>query len=155
VEPDVSPIHRTGDGDRIAGSSWESLTERLIREAQERGEFDDLPFQGERIPLEDDSAAGELALGFHMLRNAGIAPPWIEADKDVRRLLEKRAALVDRARREGRVSERLRREFESLIATLNRSIDVLNWEAPTHGVQRRRLDAVDELRSLEEAARSG
>lgn len=151
----MSPIHRAGDGERIAGASWESLTERLVREAQERGDFDDLPFRGERIPLEDDSAAGDRALGFHMLRNAGIAPPWIEADKDVRRLLGKRDALLDRARREGRVSERLRREFEALIATLNRSIDVLNWEAPTLAVQRRRLDPVDEMRAIDEAARQG
>ena len=151
----MSPIHRTGDGERIAGASWESLTERLIREAQERGDFDDLPFRGERIPLDDESAAGDRALGFHMLRNAGVAPPWIEVDKDVRRLLGKREGLLERARREGRVSERLRREFEALIAAANRSIDVLNWEAPTLAVQRLRLDPTDEMRALEEAARTG
>ena len=50
-----------------------------------------------RLPIEDDSAAGERALGFRVLRNAGVAPPWIEADKEVRDLLAQRDALLARA----------------------------------------------------------
>ncbi len=151
----MSPIHRGGDGEKTAGLTWESLIERLIREAQERGEFDNLPYQGQRIPLEDDSAAGDMALGFHLLRNAGFAPPWIEIDKDVRRALARRDVLLDRARREGRVSDRLRREFEAHVADTNRLIDTLNWEAPSHHVHRRRLDATTEVAQLEAAAREG
>jgi hypothetical protein len=84
----VSPQRRDADGTRRTAHSWESLVERQIREAMEAGAFNELPYQGERLPLEDDSAAGEWAMAHRMLRNAGMAPPWIESDKEVRRLLE-------------------------------------------------------------------
>ncbi len=32
------------------GSEWESWVDRLVREAEQRGEFDDLPGQGKPIP---------------------------------------------------------------------------------------------------------
>ena len=78
---------RDGEGKISLGPTWESIVERQIREAMEDGAFDELPYQGVPIPLDDDSAAGERALGFRVLRNAGVAPPWIEADKEVRDLL--------------------------------------------------------------------
>ena len=78
---------RDGEGKLSVGPTWESIVERQIREAMEDGAFDELPYQGLPIPLGDDSAAGERALGFRVLRNAGVAPPWIEADKEVREVL--------------------------------------------------------------------
>jgi len=65
----------------------EKLNERQIREAQEAGAFDDLPFKGERIPLEGDSAAGDWDRAYRMLRNARFAPTWIETDKEACDLL--------------------------------------------------------------------
>ena len=50
-----------------------------------------------RCPSRTRRYAGEWALAFRMLRNAGVAPPWIEADKEVRELLARRDALVARA----------------------------------------------------------
>jgi len=54
--------------------SRETLIDRKIREAQEAGAFDDLPFQGEPLPLVDDSAAGDWALACRMLKGARFAP---------------------------------------------------------------------------------
>lgn len=73
----------------------ETLVERQIREAMEAGAFDDLPHTGSRLPLEDDSAAGDWAQAYRMLRNAGAAPPWIESDKAVRSLLDERDRLME------------------------------------------------------------
>ena len=73
---------RDGEGRDLGRSDVESIVERQIREAMEDGAFDELPYRGVPIPLDDDSAAGERALGFRVLRNAGVAPPWIEADKE-------------------------------------------------------------------------
>ena len=90
AQPDRFPPQRRpasrldAEGRRQVAPTWESLVERQLREAMDEGKFDDLPFRGERIPFDDDAAAGDWALAFHMLRNAGVAPPWIEADKDVR-----------------------------------------------------------------------
>ena len=91
-------VHRRGpDGRMEVGPDWETLIERQIREAQAEGKFQDLPHQGEPLPNDDNPYAGERALAFHVLRNAGVAPPWIEADKEVRELLAKRDAIVARA----------------------------------------------------------
>ncbi len=142
----MSPIHRDGEGGRTAGATWESLVERLIREAQERGEFDDLPFRGRRIPLEDDSPAGELALGFHVLRNAGVAPPWVEADKEARRLLAERHVLLARAAgASGICHERDRRRLEELVGEYNDAVLRLDSAAPTTAVHRRPLSGAREL----------
>ncbi len=134
------------------GPSWESLVERQIREAMESGAFDDLPYRGERLPLEDDSAAGDWALAHRMLRNAGIAPPWIQADKEARGRLAERDRLLERASR-GPLSEfarrRLRADLDRIVGEANRAIERLNAEAPTDRQHRRRLDPEAERRALE------
>jgi hypothetical protein len=130
----------------------ETLVERQIREAMEDGRFDDLPHQGRRLPIEDDAAAGDWALAFRMLRNAGVAPPWIEADKAVRELLEARERLFAKARRSQPASrQRLRAELERLVRDLDRAIARVNAEAPTDRQHRRPLVLADELAQLDAA----
>lgn len=58
-------------GNRQVAPTWESLIDRQIREAMGEGKFDDLPFTGRPLPNPDDSAAGEWAMAYRMLRNAG------------------------------------------------------------------------------------
>jgi hypothetical protein len=146
------PKRRDEEGRFQVGPTWESIVERQIREAMERGAFDELPHRGRPLPVDDDSAAGERALGFRVLRNAGIAPPWIEADKEVRELLARRAALVARAPRTGVLARpRLREEFRRVVDATNRAIARLNAEAPTERQHRRQLDEADELARLEAA----
>jgi hypothetical protein len=133
--------------------SREPLIDRLIREARERGAFDDLPFQGERLPLVDDSAAGEWALAYRMLKGANFAPPWIETDKEIRTLLAKRAAILERAPRTTPISQaRDRAELQRVVEAANRAITRLNHEAPTIEQHRRLLDPAAELEALERAA---
>ena len=118
----------------------------------EEGRFDELPYRGEPLPVEDDAAAGERALGFRVLRNAGVAPPWIEADKEVRALLADRDVLLARAAVAGEAAwPRLRRELEGIVLGANRAIDRLNSEAPTERQHRRLLDLEEELARLEAA----
>ena len=93
----MSPQRRDADGRPQTAHSWESLVERQIREAMDAGAFEDLPFRGQRLPIEDDSAAGEWAMAHRMLKSAGAAPPWIESDKEARRLLAVLAAMLERA----------------------------------------------------------
>ena len=134
--------------------SRESLIDRQIREAQEAGAFDDLPFRGERIPLEDDSAAGDWALANHILRNANMVPPWIATDKEVRDLLGRRDAILARAQRSGATTigrERDRAELGRIVEDANRAIAILNSEAPTDRQHRRRLDIASELAVLARA----
>ena len=130
----------------------ETLLERQIREASEAGAFDDLPFRGERIPLEDDSAAGDWGLAYHVLKNANMAPPWIETDRAVRGLLAQRDVVVARAPRSSAIGrERDRAELRRIVAEANRMIAILNDEAPTDRQHRRLLDLARELAALERA----
>ena len=148
----MSPERRDSAGRREIGPSWESLIERQIREATEAGAFDDLPHQGERLPLEDDSAAGEWAMAHRMLKEAGVAPPWIESDKEARRRLDELGRLLVRAAVASPVSrERLRSEHAALVTEANRAIARVNSEAPTERQHRRILDPAAEAARLEAA----
>jgi hypothetical protein len=147
----VAVKRRDGDGQLEVGPTWESVVERQIREAMADGAFDDLPFQGRPLPADDDPA-GEWALAFHVLRNARIAPPWIEADKEVRALLAAREALLERARRQGPgTGPSLRRDLERIVAAANAAITRLNAEAPTDRQHRRLLDLRADLLALDDA----
>lgn len=132
----------------------ETLIERQIREAIEQGAFSNLPHQGERLPLEDDSAAGDWALAHRMLRNAGAAPPWIESDKVVRALLDERNHLLARAPRSSEARRaRARDELTRIVEAANRAIERVNAEAPTDRQHRRPLDVGAELERLERVVR--
>jgi anti-sigma-K factor RskA len=127
----------------------EKLIDRQIREAMDEGKFDDLPHQGERLPLEDESAAGDWALGYHVLRNARFAPPWIETDKEVRALLARRDAILERAPRSSAIARpRDERELREVVTAANQAIFRLNHEAPTARQHRRLLDLDAELAAL-------
>jgi DnaJ family protein C protein 28 len=155
---DRSPVHRRdAEGKVQVGPSWETLIERQIREAVEQGRFDRLPHHGEPLPNDDNPYAGERALAFHVLRNAGVAPPWIEADKEVRELLARRDAILASAAAGSAPTAFARRrdraELEDLVARANASIERLNAEAPTPRQQRRPLVRADELARYDEACR--
>jgi len=159
--PDASDRKRgvqrkDADGNLQVGTSWESLVERQIREAMEAGKFDDLPLHGKSLPNDDNPYAGEWSLAYKMLKNAGVAPPWIAADKEVRELLAQRDALLSRAATGDVTSFRRRREraaLEDLVARINRAIAKVNAEAPTVAQHRRPLLVADELAKYDEACR--
>lgn len=148
MEPGRKPPNRLdAEGRRQIAPTWEAM---------EAGEFDDLPFRGERLPLVDDTYAGDRAMAFHVLRNAGVAPPWIEADKEIRALLARRDAILARAAEPSTSTlarRRRRAELEALVATVNAAIGRLNAEAPTDRQHRRPLVLADELACLDELSR--
>ena len=65
------------------------IAEQRIREAQERGDFDNLPGAGKPLELEDDSHMPEdLRMAYKVLRNAGYVPPEIAERKEAESLLD-------------------------------------------------------------------
>jgi hypothetical protein len=152
----MSPQRRDAEGRWQSAHSWESLVERQIREAIETGAFGELPHQGERLPLEDDTAAGEWAMAHRILREAGAAPPWIEADKEARRLLAEIETLLERAPHASRLSQaRARVTLTGLVEAANAAILRLNSEAPTERQHRRPLDLAELLARRERTVRGG
>ena len=157
--PDNRPqVHRRGpDGRMEVGPDWESLIERQIREATAQGQFDNLPYQGEPLPNDDNPLAGDMALGFHVLKNAGVAPPWIEAAKEAERLLELRDAILAHAASgdapSGIARKRDRAALEGIVTQANLAIARVNAEAPADSLFRRPASLADALARYNEACR--
>jgi hypothetical protein len=142
---------------------WESLIDQKIREAMERGEFDDLPGKGEPLdtsenPFEDP----ELRLAHLMLRNAGFAPSWIEERKDIDSEFENALHEMTRAwtvlqnalgtENEGGARARWEKaltSFRKQGAELNRRITAWNLKAPAAGFQRSLIDIEKEVGQVE------
>ncbi len=67
--------------------AFEKIVERKIREAQEKGAFDNLPGSGNPIDLQDDSNIPEdLRLAYKILKNADCLPPEIQLRKEIRQM---------------------------------------------------------------------
>jgi hypothetical protein len=93
-------------------------------------------------------------MAFRILRNAGVAPPWIEADKEARALLARRDAILAHAPDATPYRfARLRRELEDAVIEANAAIARLNAEAPSDRQHRVPLDLAGELARLEAARR--
>jgi hypothetical protein len=139
------------------GPNWDTLIERQIREAMETGKFNELPHQGKPLPNDENPYAGDMALAFHMLKNAGVAPPWVEADKEVRELLAKRDQIIKRAATGGAPSvfarKRDRESLTRLVKDANTAIAKVNTESPTQREHRRSLVLDDVLAEYEAACR--
>ena len=67
--------------------AFQKIVEKRIREAQQNGEFDNLPGRGEPMTLEDDShIPEELRLTYKILKNANCLPPELQLRKEIRQM---------------------------------------------------------------------
>jgi len=63
------------------------IVEQRIKEAQEKGQFDNLPGRGEPLALEDDRYIPEdLRMAYKILKNADCLPPELELKKEIRQM---------------------------------------------------------------------
>lgn len=79
--PTPEPNDTRGAPLRRRPVTYESAVEKQIREAQERGDFDNLPGSGK--PLSGESWGGEWGLAYHVLKQAGETLPWIALGRDI------------------------------------------------------------------------
>ena len=67
--------------------AFQKIVEKKIREAQQKGEFENLPGCGEPMTLEDDShIPEELRLTYKILKNANCLPPELQLRKEIRQM---------------------------------------------------------------------
>lgn len=60
------------------------IAEQRIREAMERGEFDNLPLHGKPLKLDDLTGVPEhLRMGYKILKNAGVLPEAMQLKKEI------------------------------------------------------------------------
>ena len=72
------------------------IVEERIREAQERGDFENLPGKGKPLTMEDDSnVAEDLRLAYKILRNADCLPPELELRREIRRMEDMLGCITD------------------------------------------------------------
>ncbi len=98
----------------------EKLIEEKIREAMERGEFDDLPGKGKPLDLDAYFATPEdVRLGYSVLKSAGCVPVEVELQKEIESLKARLDVSDDERERQS-----LRKEIEG--KTLKLSLDSVN-----------------------------
>ena len=147
---------------------WEKWIDQQIREAQERGEFDNLPGKGKPLDLTPNPYAKEQELAFKILKDAGYAPEWIELDKAIRGRLDRarttlarrwawyQSRLGELASRSDRWAQAERErslagwekaivDFEVEITALNGEIGELNLKVPSPRFQRSKVNVAREI----------
>ncbi len=154
---------------------WESSIDKQIREAMERGEFDNLPGAGKPLDLSDNPhTPEEWRLAFKILKDNHVAPEWIEAGKEIRREHEALTTLLDQQLRWQReclaqakslapakataerthlveARERTCRVYRERALALNKMIDTFNLQVPNSQLQLPRVRIDDELKRFIEA----
>lgn len=139
---------------RLILPNLESAIDKQIREAMERGDFDNLRGQGKPLNLERDPGVPEdMELAFNLLKNAGFAPAWIETRKEMEAAKEKLFAPLRRfvagppfhRRERAQLQAKLVEQFRAGAAELNRQIDTFNLNAPTPQVHLRRIRIDSEI----------
>ena len=78
---------------------WMDMVEEQIREAQERGVFDNLPGAGKPLVIDENPAAGAKALAYSLMKANNVAPPEIALGREVDDDLARAEALVAALRR--------------------------------------------------------
>jgi len=121
-------------------SQWESAIDTQIREAQERGDFDNLPGQGRPLPADvwDD----EWGLAYHILRQAGETLPWISLGRDIEAAQAKLQALLrDAATVSFAERARAREQYLREAAALDKLLQEYAFVVPSRQLERGRLPA--------------
>ena len=135
----------------------ESMAEKMLREAIEAGEFDNLPGKGQPIDLSENPFEDpDLRTVHRLLRNAGFAPAWIEERKDIDALFDSARQKLERAwklfgqQTQGEHPDWQRnvREFLELTSELNERIKLYNLKAPAHPFHRKRIDAESVIQKI-------
>ncbi|HOP63355.1 MAG TPA: DUF1992 domain-containing protein [Spirochaetota bacterium] len=77
-------------------SIFETIAERRIQEAMNRGEFDNLSCKGKPLPPDDlDMVPDELWMSYKILKNAGVIPEEVELRKSIMHLNDLLNTCVD------------------------------------------------------------
>ncbi|MCF6246660.1 MAG: DUF1992 domain-containing protein [Desulfobacula sp.] len=96
-------------------SGFEKLVERRIKQAQKKGEFDNLKGTNKPLKFEDEHIPSELRLAHKILKNSGFLPPEIELKKKI----SKTEQLLDQANVDSPERGKIRKKLNYLVTKLN------------------------------------
>jgi DnaJ family protein C protein 28 len=153
--------------------NWNEIIERQIIEAQERGEFDDLPGKGKPLDLtENPFTDPEWRVAYKILKDNGFTLDWIELDQEIRAELEARReqllrnkcwyersmAQLEHQESHWAEEERVRVQhtwgyaletFADQVAQINKKIELLNLKVPLVNLQRPKIRVGEEKLGLD------
>jgi hypothetical protein len=131
---------------------WESAIDKQIREAQERGDFDNLPGQGRPLPAEPWE--GDWALAYHVLRQAGETLPWISLGREIEAAQARLARMLrDAASLSSEQRPRARERYLREAAALDTLLQEYAFLVPVRQLERGRLPATVAARQFDQACR--
>lgn len=135
---------------RYRGKQYYDYIDEQIHEAQERGEFDNLPGTGKPLNLDQNPFSGDKAMAYSLLRQNGYAPPEIELAKEIRSRFEKAQQKLEKLRQQRKslssrrippfdsekrafndAVEKATEQYDHLLRELNRKILNLNLMTPS------------------------
>lgn len=94
---------------------WDRIVEERIQQAQDEGQFDNLPGKGKPLKLDDDAFIPEdLRMTYKVLKNSNCLPIEMEQRKEIFNLRQLLNAAVDEETRRN-----LRRELNLMTLELN------------------------------------
>jgi hypothetical protein len=135
-------------------TQFESWIDKQIREAQERGDFDNLRGAGKPLTPDDPNVqafAGDDAMGLRMLKNNEALPAWIELNREIvadrqacLRILDYYTTERDRDRR-----ARFADDYRRRVAAMNEKIDQYNLIVPGMHLEQVRVRPALELRDAD------
>jgi hypothetical protein len=129
---------------------WDLIVEERIRAAMDEGAFDQLLGKGQPLTLCSDAVVdNHWQLAYHVMQNAGIAPQWIELDREIREQVQQArealssslATFAESEPARSHAIERFRRE----VADANRMIKQFNLLIPLYRFGRSLIDAEREI----------
>lgn len=102
---------------------FDRIVEALIRDAQERGEFDHLPGKGKPIDLDEYFQMPEdVRMAQSLLKNAGMTAPEIQLLKEISELRQLLTSLMDEKKKQEvqKKSQEKQIEFNLMMERRNR-----------------------------------
>jgi DnaJ family protein C protein 28 len=135
---------------KLRNKRFHDYIEEIIHEAQERGDFDHLPGAGKPLNLDDDTGAGDKALGYRLLKSNDCLPTELELAKEIRTERERTETKLARVIHRGEtlrarrvppfpsekrafnaMVEKTAAEYDKTLRELNRKILTLNLTTPS------------------------
>jgi len=135
---------------RFRGKQYFDDIEEQSREAQARGDFDNLPGTGKPLNLDENPFTGDKALAYSLLKQNGYAPPEVELAKEIRSQFEKTQQKLEKLRQQRKslcdrrippfgsekrafhdAVEKATTQYDQLLRDLNRKILNLNLITPS------------------------
>jgi hypothetical protein len=128
----------------------EQWIDRIIRRAREQGEFNELLGRGAPLEWDEENPFEDPAwrTAYRVLREAGLAPPWIEQAREIRARTDTvRESLRAAARtKEAGAWEAARLRAMEAIQVINALVKDLNLAVPVLQLQVRPVELDEELR---------